>query len=198
MNRRTLLILTAGGLGVLSIALLLFLVMARSPERIVLNDADVESVTAEVFAVDFMGTEHILPFKVPQELHSQVLDSLRPIVRTSAPPWGDLETVAKLSIRKRDGTEIDVLIPMGGQNPIGYKLNGDWCVREGPYEPVYDMVFIVGGDSVKMGYADESLLLSEALRQIHRKVSSGDDDSKLAASLEDLQRSAGKRPPRPD
>jgi hypothetical protein len=177
------------------VVLVWILVVGRPPERIALNDADVVSVAAEVFAVDVMGTDHIPPFTIPLEYHSPILDTLRPIVRGNPPPWDDLATVARLSIRKRDGTKIEIEIPMGGQNRLGYKLNGDWCVRDGRYEPVYDMVL---DDGIKMGYADESLLLYDSLRQIHRKMTNGDNDSELVESFENLQRSAGKRPPRPD
>lgn len=194
MNRRTLLILATSGVLVLLFAIGWLLGWGRPPEPIVLNDADVESVTAEVFPVDGMGVNHIPPFTIPPEYRSHVLDALRPIVASDYPAgWDEFGTIAKLSIRKRDGSNIDVLIPMCGQNSLCFKLNGIQCGRDGPYEPVDDIVH----DGIRLGYGDESLMLYEFLRQIHNQTTTGEEDPRLADAFANLQRSAGKLPPRP-
>ena len=81
---------------------------------------------------------------------------------------------------------------MCGQNPLCYTYDGVRCMRGGPYEPVSEDV----RHGFKFGYGDESVMLANAILEIHRESINDQESQAVAEVLQDLERSAGKRLPR--
>jgi hypothetical protein len=191
-RRRTLFALAFAALVGLSVLIGYFLSVGRPPETIALTDEEVESVIAELFKVDDIPPP-VPPTKVPREYVPKILNALRPILVHQYPhQWDEWTTLGKVTINKRDGTKVEILFPMCGQNPLCYKYNGVRCMRGGQYEPVMDLT--EGG--VRFGYGDESLMFANVIREIHREVTKSKKSEMLTDMFHDLERSAGKRPPR--
>ncbi len=189
MNRRTNLVLAlVASICFLGLAIWFFNRNAPPKEHF-LRDEDVESVVAETFSN--YGDKGVSSFQIPAEYVPRILDAIRPIVENEYPPNFDEPLLGKLTIHKRDHTRVEITFPMCGQGPLFYKYNGVRCGRGGPYEPVFDIVH----EGVRMGYADESLMLVGAIEEIGREAAGGKKSTRLVRILEDLERSAGKRPP---
>jgi hypothetical protein len=193
VRRRTLFASALAALIGLLIVVAYFFVVGRpgqSPETIALSDEDVGSVVVEVFKVDGL-TRPVPPTEIPPDYIPKILEALRPVVVRNYPhQWDEWNTLGKMLIRRRDGTSVEILFPHCGQNALCYRYNGVRCMRGGQYEPVLDL----GGD--RFGYGDESLMFTNAIRGIYDEVTTGKKSQMLSDTLHDLERSAGKRPPR--
>jgi hypothetical protein len=185
MNRHVLNRLSCTGVALLFIAC-----ASRGPREssVALDDADVASVTAEVFAVDGL-TRAVPPTVIPKEHVSRILDTLRPMVSRDYPEAWDKSPIGKLSIKRHDGSIAEVAFPHSGQNALCFRLIGTQYMRGGQYEPVLE-------DGDRPGYGDESLMLTNAIREIHEEQASGKKSAELPEIFQDFERSAGKRPPR--
>lgn len=192
MKRRTLIVLVLATSVGLSILVAYVYFVGRPPETIPLTEEDVESLVAELFEVDGF-TREVPPTEIPAEYVPKILDTLRPIlVREYPRQWDEWATLGKVTIRRRDGTSLEILFPHSGQNPLCYQYDGIRCMRGGQYEPVLDLV--EGG--VRFGYGDESLMFANAIREIYHESKTGKKSQVLTEVLHDLERSAGKRTPR--
>lgn len=164
-----------------------------STKELILNDSDVTSITAEVFKED-MILVGAPPTEIPAEYVPKILAALRPIVtvRDRRGLWDDLHPLGKLVIRKQDGNQIEIAFRWCGQNRLEFEYNGVRCRRGGAYEPIYNIVH----QGVRLGYGDESELLAHAITEIHHEAENGVKSHELPDLFEDLERSAGKLPPK--
>lgn len=83
---------------------------------------------------------------------------------------------------------MELLIPWEGTNTMSFWFEGVRFRRGGAYEPVLDMVH--------GGYADEALLWFVAIDEMSHEIASRTKRDTLLSVFEDLERSAGRRPPR--
>src|SRR5262249_2438952 len=117
---------------------------------LILADSDIETATVEVLTVDGLTTA-VPATSIPAEYLPTFLDILRPIVRHEYPhQWDEGSAIGKLTIKKHNGTVIEVTFPWSGQHPLCYSYNGTRCEQGGKYEPVLDIV----NDGVRFDYGD--------------------------------------------
>lgn len=180
--------------GIAGLALIIgWTIWFTQPPSIILDDCEIEMVTAEVFNADGL-TKAVPATNIPAEYIQTLLDVLRPVARHEYPhQWDEASTIGKLTIKKQDGAVIEVTFPSAGQNPLCFTWNGIRCERGGKYEPVVDIV----NEGVRFGYGDESIMLVNVIHEIHQEQVSGKKSERLAELWKDFERSAGKRPPRP-
>ena len=170
-----------------------WLCQRSSTKELILNDSDVKNITAEVFKEDLIMVG-APPTEIPAEYVPKILAALRPIVTVPGRGglWDDLHPLGKLVIRKQDGTQIEIAFRWCGQNRLGFEYNGVRCRRGGAYEPIYDMVH----EGHRLGYGDESELLAHVITEIHHEAERGEKSRELPDLFQDLERSAGKLPPK--
>src|SRR5262245_1517866 len=192
MKRRLVVGLVFGGLaGVLVLFAAWHWWFKRSLELSFPDDSEVESVIAEVLEVDGV-TRAVPPTTIPSSYVPRILDSLRPPIRNEYPAAWDDETIGRVTINTRDGRSIRVTFPFSGKNPLCFRLDGICCRRGGSYVPDIGLLHGVEHDR----HAPECLFMANVIREIHEEQVTGKKSETLNEYFEQLERSAGKRPPR--
>ena len=152
----------------------------------------VESMTGEILELE--GVTSTVPVTdIPPEYMPRLLDAFRPAVVHDYPgQWDESQTIGRLIIKTRDGRSIRVTFPFSGKTPLCFNVDGIRCMRGGEYEPIRYIII----DGNRYGYSAECLVLANVIREVHREHVTGKRSESLDQYLEDLERSAGKRPPR--
>jgi hypothetical protein len=120
---------------------------------------------------------------------SNINDALS--VRNYPHQWDDWWTMGRLEVRTRDGQSIRIMFPQAGKNVLCFNLDGVRCRRGGRSGPV---VHVADGKQL-VGYLPENLALAEVIRLIRQEQTTREKSAALAELFEDLEQSAGKRPP---
>jgi hypothetical protein len=186
-------ILAAGSVGLVTVGIVVGFGMFRSsalPTPVPLpDDAQVESMTAEVFEV--MGLDPVPEFEIRPEYVPQVLHVLRFAETDSHPAPRHENVFCRLSIRTTDGRTLTIAIPWLGKEPLAFTLDGIRYVRQGPFEPVY-----VGEREIDRSWTSENCTLVYALMDMRKPRPLGEKNPAHHSWLYELERSAGLRPPR--
>lgn len=154
------------------------------------DDVAVVGVTADMFASD-LG-DQVPPFAVPPEFIPRILAVFRPAEEYTGkhfPPPG--VWFGRVSVQATDGRILVLEIPWAWKEPLFFRSGETWYVRGGPFVP--DRVF---GDRVEdRWYTSENFALAHALREMGEEQPEGRKQSRIIYFLEELERSAGRRPP---
>jgi hypothetical protein len=151
-------------------------------------DPDVESITATVYAVD--GFSSAVPtFAIPGEYFVRLLSAIKPAETANYPASWDEDTMAILKIKTKTGQTNTITFCFPGKNRLCFQVDGVRCVRGGRYDPVF-----VG--ERHESWLPECCVLAGILAEIQHETLTGEKSAIVADRFEDLERSAGKRPPR--
>jgi hypothetical protein len=166
--------------------------ISQRPAPLIPAETEVDHVDFEVFAVEGQ-TEPIPRTRVPTRYIPDVLHFFQPVTLSDYPAdWDELFTIGKVTIETRTGQSFEIKFVSPGKCPLCFLLNGVRCMRGGDYNPIIDVVV----EGQKYGYANEALLLLNALREINWEHCTGKESEKLQKYLDDQARSAGRLPPR--
>jgi hypothetical protein len=192
MNKSRIFLLALGVATV--IAAVWLLSTRRQPEVITLpEDAEVEEVSALLYERDGWGGA-VPEFALPREYVSPVLAALRPPERHEYPhQWDERCTVGRLRIRCRGGRVIEVTWPDSGKNCLCFQMDGKRCVRGGEYLPTGIMTTAKGQEG---WWSSECVLLANVVHEANQEAVSGERSSRARGYFEDLERSAGRMPPK--
>jgi hypothetical protein len=154
------------------------------------DDAAVANVTADMFASD-LG-DPVPPFAVPPEYVPRVLAAFRPAEvytgKYRPPPdvW-----FGRVIIQVADGRTFTLEIPWAWKGPLLFRAGETWYVRGGPFVPAR----VFGDREVDRSYTSENFALAHALREMGEERTDGGKRSWITFHLDELERSAGRRPP---
>ena len=156
------------------------------------DDTDIVSITASLNENESGYFHSATPeFVVAPEHAVKLLATFRPTEKCDYPPAWDQDTLARLIIKTKSGEAHLVTIPFSGKNKLCFTFDGVRCVRGGQYKPVY-----VGEREMDSIWTPECMIVAQIIRELFEQQANGNNSDRYSELLEDLERSAGLRPPK--